>query len=399
MPDWSRRDVVVGFGAAATLGGGYYLAERPFCRPRHDPQWTYDGEYWGPAVASEYGLLVPEGYSATGGGPYRLVALDRSRGQARWATVARGGGFGVPAVHEGTVYVGTGVDTVRAHDATTGRLRWEYDAGGVEEHGGGAWGRPLVTDGRVYAGVSHAANPDADPTDGDAFTHRVVALDADDGGERWSHEVTTQVWTGPVGVAGVVVVGSVGGVLRGFDPESGDVRWTATLPGTVRRRPVVVGDTVTVVTGDGTVTSVDAATGAKRDSTRAVETAGERRAATAVASHRGTVYVGGQSGRVVALTSAPAASEWPVRWTFDTGVPVGAIAAGEAGVFVVDHSGRLHALTDDGERRQHVGLVETRGDRCEWRPDRRFVRSAVLEGERLTVSTNWWTRRFGVRDL
>ncbi|WP_231751737.1 twin-arginine translocation signal domain-containing protein [Halogeometricum sp. CBA1124] len=36
MPEWSRREVLRGLGVAGTagvLGGGWYLAERPHCRP------------------------------------------------------------------------------------------------------------------------------------------------------------------------------------------------------------------------------------------------------------------------------------------------------------------------------------------------------------------------------
>jgi outer membrane protein assembly factor BamB len=398
MPEWSRREVIRGLGvagAAGVLGGGWYLAERPHCRSPPEPRWTYRGEYWGPVVPTGRGLLLPEGHGATGGDRYRLAVLDPYRGQAHWTTVSVGGGFGVPALRDGTVYVGTGVDTVRAHDAETGRLRWEYDAGGAEEYGGGAWGRPLVAAGRVYVGVSHSEDPDADPSDGRDYTHRVVALDPADGTELWATDVTTTVRTGAVRVADAVVAASEDGIVRGFDPATGAVRWSVSLPGEPDWRPVVAGETVFVVTTDGVVATVDAADGSVR---RRREPIADVTAATFDA---GTLYLGGASGRVVALPVTEAAgSTGTRRWTYDAGVRVGALAAGESGTFVVDQSGTLHRVTDDGERGARVPLVESDYEnRCGWLPDHEMLRAAVLDDGRLYVSSMWWVRRFSVAEM
>lgn len=398
MPDWSRRNALralVAAGAAGVAGGGWYLSERPHCRAPTEPLWTYDGEYWGPVVPTKRGLLVPEGRRVTGGDRDRLVSLDPYRGQAHWATVAVGGGFGVPALADGTVYVGTGVDTVRAHDARTGRLRWEYDAGGDEEYGGGAWGRPLVADGRVYVGISHSEDPDADPSDGGEFTHRVVALDPADGAELWATEVTAMVRTGAVRAADAVVAGSEDGVVRGFDPATGDVRWSVDLPGELGRRPVAVGEAVRVAT-DGAVATVDAADGSVLGRREPLADA------AAVAFDADAVYLGGRSGRVVALSppSGDGGSEWTVRWEYDAGVRVGALAVGEAGAVVVDQSGTLHRLTDGSEREVRVPIVESRYEnRCGVVPDHELVSDATLDGDRLYVSSRWWVRRFSLSDL
>ena len=398
MPEWSRRDVLRGLGvagAAGVLGGGWYLAERPHCRPPTEPLWTYHGEYWGPVVPTERGLLVPEGHGVTGGDRYRLAVLDPYRGQANWTTVSVGGGFGVPALRDDTVYVGTGVDTVRAHDAETGRLRWEYDADGAEEFGGGAWGRPLVADGRVYVGVSHSEDPDADPSDGGDYTHRVVALDPSDGTELWATEVTTMVRTGAVRAADVVVAASEDGIVRGVDPATGAVRWSVSLPGEPDWRPTVAGETVRVVTTDGVVAAVDPADGSVSGRREPIADV------TAAAFDAGTLYLGGESGRVVAL-SAPGETggSWTRRWTYEAGVRVGALAADESGTLVVDQSGTLHRVTDDGERGARVPLVESDYEnRCGWLPDHEMLRAAVLDDGRLYVSSMWWVRRFSASEM
>jgi outer membrane protein assembly factor BamB len=396
MPDWSRRTLLRaggGVGLAGVLGGGWYLRERPFCRPRVDARWTYHGEYCGPVVPTEHGVLVAEGRGVTGGSDHRLALLDRGTGQTRWTSVAEGGGFGVPTVSDGRVYVGTGLDTVRALDVATGADVWTYDPGGVEEYGGGAWGRPLVVDDRVYVGVSHADDPDVDPSDGSQFTHEVVALDAADGAELWSTGVTAQVWAGPVLVADTLVVGTEDAVLNGFDPATGDVRWSVDLPGGLRHRPLVADDGLTLVADDGTAVFVDVSGGTIR------RTEALLAGATVVAREGDTLYVGGESGRVVALpvTPSPDLTTWPVAWTYEAGVRVGALAAGAAGSFVVDQSGHLHRVTDDGERDTRLRLVDREWeDRCGWRPDREYVTGAVLNRRGVVVASRWWVRSFGV---
>jgi outer membrane protein assembly factor BamB len=347
-------------------------------------------------VPTERSVLVPEGYGVTGGSQHRLAALDPDHGRTRWTTVADGGGFGRPAVHDGRVYVGTGLDTVRALDAGTGRITWEYDAGGVEEYGGGAWGRPLVVDGYVYVGVSHSDDPNADPTDSTAYTHRMVALDAADGTELWTTEVTTGTWAGPVSTAGVVVAGTEDGILRGFGPETGDVLWEFSLPGGLRQRPVVVGDFLTLVAADGTAVSVDVPAGTVRRTAKVVD------GTTAVVRDGDTLYLGGESGGVVAVatTPSPDLSRWLVRWEYEADVPVGAIAHDDQSTFVVDQSGHLHLLDGEGTRTRRRRLVEQRyDDRCGWIPDHEFATGAVLDRQSLFVASRWSLRSFDRHDL
>ncbi|QIB75957.1 PQQ-binding-like beta-propeller repeat protein [Halogeometricum borinquense] len=398
MPDWSRRDILLALGVTGTAGGGWYLAEEPHCASPLEPVWTYHGDYWGPVVEAENALLVPEGYGTTGGDRNRLAALNY-HGQAEWTTVSEGGGFGVPAVHENRVYVGTGDDTVRALDAATGRIEWTYDAGGVEEYGGGAWGQPLVADGRVYVGISHSNKPEPDPSDESQYTHRVVALDSTDGTELWATEVTAMVGHGPALASDIVVSGSEDSVLRGFDPETGDVRWTVSLPGKTWWQPVFVNESLVFATTE-TVAKVNAAEGTVQQTKNPLDEM------VSFDHDEDTVYLGGTSGRVVALTTTPEAEtpEWSVKWEYDADISVGAIAAGDAGVFVVDQSGYLHRVTDEGRRGNRVPLVESQyEDRCGWMtdsPDGK-IESAHLDSWRswLYVSTRRWVRPFDVGDV
>ena len=398
MPEWSRRRLLTAAGAAGVAGavgaGGWHLATR--CRPLVEPQWTYVGRRrLGPTVRSGNDLLLPEGYGVTGDTDHRLAAVEPFSAQIQWTVVAEGGGFGVPVRADDTVYVGTGLDTVRALDAETGERRWVYDPGGREEHGGGAWGQPLVTDDRVYVGVSRSTDPDADPTDSSEFTHRVVALDRENGSEVWATPTSGQVWAGPVLASGVVVAAAREGILHGFDPETGESLWSFSLPGRVTQPLSVVADGVLVlVADDGTVAFVDVPDATIRRTRKPV------RDATSLARSDDTLYVGDADGRVAAVSTAVegaiGADTGAPRWEYDAGVPVDAVAAGEGSAFAIDRTGHRHRIVD-GECDARDRLVETEHtDSCGWDGDLRRVFDATVVRGGLYVSGRFWTRLYPI---
>ena len=398
MPDWSRRRLLAAagvVGAAGAVGaGGWALATR--CQPLVDPQWSYVGRRrLGPTVRSGNDLLLPEGYGVTGDTDHRLAAVEPFSAQVQWTVVAEGGGFGVPVRVDDTVYVGTGLDTVRALDADTGDRRWVYDPGGREEHGGGAWGQPLVTDDRVLVGVSHSTDPNADPTDPDEFTHRVVALDREDGTEAWATTVSGQVWTGPVLASGVVVAAARPGTLYGLDPATGEPLWELSLPDRVTQPLSEVADgALAVVADDGTVAFVDVPDATIRRTRKPV------RDATSLARSGDTLYVGGADGRVAALSTGVdgeiVAETGAPRWTYDAGVPVDGVAVAGETVFAIDRTGHCHRLVD-GDRDARERLVETEHtDGCGWDGDLRRVFDATVVRGGLYVAGRFWTRLYPI---
>lgn len=405
MPEWSRRSLLAALGTAGAVGGGWLAFDRTRCRPLIEPQWSYVGRRrLGPPIPSGNDLLLPEGYGVTGDTDHRLAAVEPFSAQIQWAVVAEGGGFGVPVRAGDTVYVGTGLDTIRALDATTGDRRWVYDPDGREEHGGGAWGQPAVTSDRVYAGVSYSPDPNADPSDPTHFTHRVVALDRETGSPAWATAVSGQVWTGPVLTAGALVAAVRDGVLYGLDPATGEPLWDLTLPDRVTQPLSIVADgVVAVVTDDGTVAFVDVPDATIRRTKKPLG------GVTDVARADGTLYLGGgrgldsdddpTRGRVAAVSTAVSggidADTGAVRWTYHTDTPVDGVAVGEPGVFAIDRTGHRHRIVD-GDRDSRDRLVESHGDACGWEPERRRVTDALFHRGGLYVAAEWWTRLYPV---
>jgi outer membrane protein assembly factor BamB len=183
-----------------------------------------------------------------------LHCLDGNEGQELW----RGRGVPVPAtllsnvspaVGQGVVVAAFPAGDLSAYQTGGGQPTWrdslsraaETTASGILADPA----RPVIDRGVVYA-VSHGG--------------KMIAV-AESSGERlWTKSITsTQMpW-----VAGeIVYVVDVSGKLMALARGDGKVRWVAELPGNTRwNGPVVAGGRVWVVSGEGALVSVDAATG------------------------------------------------------------------------------------------------------------------------------------------
>jgi quinohemoprotein ethanol dehydrogenase len=148
--------------------------------------------------------------------------LDTSRGQEA-----------TPIVVDGAMYISTAWSMVKAFDARTGRLLWEFDpevdrARGVDaccdvvNRGVAAW------DGKVFFG---------------ALDGRLIALDAKTGEQVWSVVTTDQslpytITGAPRIIDGKVIIGNGGaeygvrGYITAYDANTGDQHWRFyTVPG------------------------------------------------------------------------------------------------------------------------------------------------------------------------
>lgn len=148
--------------------------------------------------------------------------LDTSRGQEA-----------TPIMVDGALYVTTAWSMVKAYDARTGELLWEFDpevdrARGVDACCDVVNRGVAVWDGKVFFG---------------ALDGRLIALDADTGEQIWSVVTTDQsqpytITGAPRIIDGKVIIGNGGGeygvrgYITAYDANNGDEMWRFfTVPG------------------------------------------------------------------------------------------------------------------------------------------------------------------------
>ena len=335
------------------------------CPPYEIPRWTVGGREWSPPVVHGDHVLASTRFAVTGDRvDSRLAFVNAGDGSEEWTATVEGGGFGVPQVHDDTVFVGTGTDQVFALDAEAGDRQWAYDAGGREKYGGGAPGQPAVVDDTVVVGISHSEQTDADPTDPADYTHRVVGLDRETGTERWATAVDGLVWSGPTRIDDAadggtdVVVATEGGSVVRLDATTGEVEWRASLDAGLERPVLVTHNSLVVATVEGSVRELDPESGDRgwlgtlpdepSDWTHTDE----------------GIVVGDDTGRVTAIRPDRDGEQ---RWQYDAGAAVGGVDGRDGVVYALDRRGVVHALgATDGSRQSRQRYAETRGDGCGW---------------------------------
>lgn len=247
----NRRTFCRRLGLASGLALAGCLENQPSigAAPDEDGEPTQSSAAW-PAYQANAGHT---GYHSDGVGP--------TSGTVAWSAVDDAPTvLCSPTVADGTVYVGSAANMVHTFDAETGDEQWTFsttdyvetaptvasgrvytaDASGVvyaittdgeevwrHETGRNLHSRALaVRNGRVYVGT--AGNMPA-VVSGETEKSRageVVALDAEDGTERWSFAGPEDWFTGPAVGDGRVYVGNHTGAVVGLDPATGEELWT-----------------------------------------------------------------------------------------------------------------------------------------------------------------------------
>lgn len=255
-----------------------------------------------------------------------LAALDAATGEVRW-TVPIMGGRATPT------YVGDGVVTGNSDRVALvdldGDVRWQASSGG-DGH--------AVTDDRIY--TSGQGN--------------VWAFDL--AGELvWDERTDKRTTAVPAVADGTLCVATRDGLVYGFDADTGDRNWTFEVAAhTGRDDPAgfdVTGG-VTIYDGtayfgtwDRTVYAVTLETGELEWSR---ETNGGIDVCPAAAD--GTIYVGNDGGRILALDAATGTRKWESR---RLGAPLGrGIALSDDTAYAVSEEGLLAAVNrSDGTTR------------------------------------------------
>ncbi|EPX87197.1 WD40-like repeat protein [Rubellimicrobium thermophilum DSM 16684] len=205
------------------------------------------------AIPSEAGYAGGAGAAARPGLvilPYasgEVAAVFPEGGLRRWSTVIAGRRLGAAAAHAATdigadpvidggrVYVGNVSGTVAALDIETGRTLWTLREGAVSPVWPAGDSIFLVNDLNELLRI-------------EAATGAVIWRQPLPRAER-RRGVSTHL--GPVLAGGRLILAATDGALRQYDPASGTPLGDIPLPAEAVSAPVVAGQTLYVVTGDG----------------------------------------------------------------------------------------------------------------------------------------------------
>ena len=180
-----------------------------------------------------------------------IVAAFPDTGVSLWNSFVAGGRLGTayaginditsdPVVVGGTLFAGNQSGRVVAMNARTGTRRWVAREGAYS---------PVLAAGGSLFFVSDR--------------NELIRLEADTGARVWGTELPLYVANrerrrkavfthyGPILAGGRLVVASGDGEVRLFAPESGEQVGALALPGGAAAHPIVVGDTLLVVSEDG----------------------------------------------------------------------------------------------------------------------------------------------------
>lgn len=181
----------------------------------------------------------------------QLLAVDTQTGIETWSgqvagtRVGRAVAYvrdmtGEPVIVGNTIYAGTSSGRIAALDRATGQQIWSAREGAVS---------PVLPVGNAVFAVNDQ--------------NQLVRLDAASGGQVWARDLPyfvdqkikkqDEIYAqyGPVLAGGRLFVASSDGVLRSFDPVSGNLVGQAEIPGGAATAPVVAGGTLYVTGRDG----------------------------------------------------------------------------------------------------------------------------------------------------
>ena len=268
------------FSTAAVGDGVVYIgaqnAIHAFAAADGKPVWTttIGGQ---PSPALTLSRRVVYGGASDG----KVYALSANDGRILWST-ATGAGISSPVAAAGNhVYARSEDGFLYAFDATTGAIAWKIEQSA--DHGGATalGGRVYMVNGGLLQ-ARHASN----------------------GSLIWSVEqVGSDVHSTPTVGAGIVVLGAVNSPLvSAYDESNGRLLWAFEADGNgaeVLGSPVLANGVVYVITDDGTLHMLDAATGAQLHSI--LPSTSPSAATTTPAVVDGRVYVARADGFVAAL--------------------------------------------------------------------------------------------------
>lgn len=253
---WRQRvDTAIGGGPAVQNGTVYVAA-------RNNIGWAVraaDGKVlWQssgtPSSSGVMGVSVPAVQGNTVVFPFtsgQLLAVDTETGGTLWSAQVAGKRTGRaiatirdvtgdPVISGGAVYGGTSSGRIDAVEMATGIRDWSSRDG--------ANGPVVVAGGSVFAVNDQAELIRLDAATGGVIWRIELPYYTD---ERTKRQDSIYAHYGPVLAGGRLFVASSDGVLRAFDPASGQLVGQGQIPGGAAAAPVVAGQTLYVVARSG----------------------------------------------------------------------------------------------------------------------------------------------------
>ncbi|MYE45230.1 MAG: PQQ-binding-like beta-propeller repeat protein [Chloroflexi bacterium] len=176
----------------------------------------------------------------------RVRAISPAGGEV-WArpTELSGAVPGDAALEGGLLVVGSFDRRLHALDAETGAEEWVFDGDGW------FWARPVIAGDTVYAASTWGSIYALNTGGGDAS--RV----------RWHfNQLDSEIRAAPVLAGGVLVVAAEEATIWGIDPATGDLRWSAPLPGhRFLADPLVLDSSLIYATTRGDLVEIDPQSG------------------------------------------------------------------------------------------------------------------------------------------
>ena len=248
-------------------------------------------------------------------GDYDVVGIDRRTGQLRWRFAPRtghGAGIHLGRAYGQDVFTGSAAGYLHAVDARTGRARWSVPV--IPDGDNAAIFSPSVGEDDVVAGYTEFSRP---------ARGGVVVIERQTGRERWRYRfppwVTRAASTGsagdPVLLSDLIIAASQDGTVFGLDRATGRVRWV--IPAGPRpdgrgetlqdfRSIVCVGGVLVVGSLTGMVLAYDLET--RQERWRAAPVSAS--VAFGLAADGRFVYVPYLSGHLVALDAGTGVERW-----------------------------------------------------------------------------------------
>lgn len=240
FPNESDRNV--SFYAAPTMTtdgqliiGGYDKVLYSINPENGTENWAFDqatDRYVGSALATAEGIFAPNA-------DYSLYAID-TNGNLKWSFLAEEALWAKPTSDPDCtcIYIPSMDHRIYAINAENGELDWK-----TEPLGGAIVGSPsLSPEDVLYTGT---------------FNNEVIALDAENGSNIWTHPADNWVWAGPALNEEQIYASDLNGNLYALDKSTGDIFWQINLESAITEPALVTPDAIYVSTENGTLFSVN----------------------------------------------------------------------------------------------------------------------------------------------